>query len=115
MTIDELITLAEEARETLAGDAQVRIATQPGYPVRAALQHVPTPFSADPAELYAPVETAPGRAGDGTFLWLAVGDVPDGENPYAPGGPGSVPASPDPHLPRPVITRPGEVPLTWCF
>lgn len=85
MTIDELIALAQEAREDLGGDAEVRIATQPGYPVRAALRYVTTPFSTDPAELYAPNETAPGQAGDGTFLWLAAGDLPDGENPYAPG------------------------------
>jgi hypothetical protein len=40
MTIDELIDLAGEAREDLGGDAQVRIACQRGYPVRAALQYV---------------------------------------------------------------------------
>lgn len=32
MTIDELIELAQDARERLGGDAQVRIAYQPGYP-----------------------------------------------------------------------------------
>lgn len=85
MTIDELIALAEEAREDLGGDAQVRIACQPGYPVRAALQYVTIPFSADPGELYGPDETVPGQQNDGTFLWLATGDLPDGENPYAPG------------------------------
>ena len=37
MTIDELIELAPDAREDLGGDAQVRIAYQPGYPLRAAL------------------------------------------------------------------------------
>jgi hypothetical protein len=85
MTIDELIALAEEAREDLGGDAQVRIACQPGYPVRAALQYVTIPPSTDPAELYGPDETASGQSNDGTFLWLATGDVPDSENPYAPG------------------------------
>jgi hypothetical protein len=85
MTIDELITLAEEAREDLGGDAQVRIACQPGYPVRAALQYVTIPHSTDPAELYGPDETVPGQGNDGTFLWLAAGDLPDGENPHAPG------------------------------
>jgi hypothetical protein len=84
MTIDELIALAGEAREDLGGDAQVRIACQPGYPVRAALQYVTIPHSTDPAELHGPDETAPGQENDGTFLWLATGDVPDGENPYAP-------------------------------
>ena len=85
MTIDELITLAEEAREDLGGNAQVRIAFQPGWPLRAALAHVTIPHSTDPAELYSPDETAPGQGNDGTFLWLAAGDLPDGENPYAPG------------------------------
>ena len=85
MTIDELISLAEEAREDLGGGAQVRIAYQPGWPLRAALQYVTTPHSTDPAELYGPDEMAPGQVNDGTFLWLATGDLPDGENPYAPG------------------------------
>ena len=43
------------------------------------------PPSADPAELYGPDETAAGQENDGTFLWLATGDLPDRENPYAPG------------------------------
>jgi hypothetical protein len=85
MTIDELIALAEEAREDLGGGAQVRIAFQPGWPLRAALAYVAIPHSTDPAELYGPDETAPGQGNDGTFLWLATGDLPDGENPYAPG------------------------------
>ena len=29
-------------------------------------------------------ETAAGQEKDGTFLWLATGDLPDSENPYAP-------------------------------
>jgi len=32
VTIDELIKLAQDARVDLGGDAQVRIAYQPGYP-----------------------------------------------------------------------------------
>ena len=85
MTIDELIELAVEAREDLGGDAQVRIACQPGYPVRASLQYLTVPFSTDPAELYGPDETAAGQENDGRFLWLAAGEVPARENPYAPG------------------------------
>ena len=49
MTIDQLIELARDAREDLGGDAQVRIAYQRGYPLRAALQYVTVPFSTDPA------------------------------------------------------------------
>ena len=85
MTIDELIELATEAREDLGGDAQVRIAYQPGYPLRAALGFVTIPYSTDPDELYGPDEQAAGQQHDGTFLWLAAGDLPDQENPYAPG------------------------------
>ena len=85
MTIDELIELATEAREDLGGDAQVRIAYQPGYPLRAALGFVTIPYSTDPDELYGHDEQAAGQQHDGTFLWLAAGDLPDRENPHAPG------------------------------
>jgi hypothetical protein len=81
MTIDELIELAADAREDLGGDAQVRIAFQPGYPLRASLQYVTMAYSTDPSDLYHPDETAAGQENDGTFLWLAAGDLPDGENP----------------------------------
>jgi hypothetical protein len=84
MTIDELIELATEARQDLGGDAQVRIAYQRGYPLRAALSCVTIPYSTDPAELYGPGERAAGQQDDGTFLWLATGDLPGPENPYAP-------------------------------
>jgi hypothetical protein len=84
MTIDELIELAQGAREDLGGDAQVRIAYQPGYPLRAALCCVTVPASTDPSDLYGPDETAAGQQNDGRFLWLATGDPPDSENPYAP-------------------------------
>ncbi len=70
MTIDELIELAENAREDLGGDAQVRIAYQPGYPRRAALCCVTVPPSTDPSDLYGPDKTAAGQQNDGTFLWL---------------------------------------------
>ena len=96
MTIDELITLVEEARENLGGDAQIRIASQPGWPLRAALGCVTVPQSADPDDLYAADEHAAGQQNDGTFLWLATGDLPDGENPLrAPSGPGTAHPSHD--------------------
>ena len=85
MTIDELIELASEAREDLGGDAEVRIASQPGWPLRAALACITVPRSTGPSGLYGADETAAGQEKDGTFLWLAAGDLPDGENPYAPG------------------------------
>jgi len=85
MTIDQLIELAEDAREDLGGHAQVRIAYQPGYPLRATLRRVTVPPSTDPSDLYGPDQTAAGQQNDGTFLWFATGELPDGENPYAPG------------------------------
>ena len=84
MTIDELIELTQDARKDLGGDAQVRIAYQPGYPLSAALGFVTVPPSTDPSGLYGPDEAAAGQQDDGTFLWLATGDLSDRENPYAP-------------------------------
>jgi hypothetical protein len=94
MTIDELIELATEAREDLGGDAQVRIAYQRGYPLRAALSWVTIPYSTEPAELYGPGERAAGQQHDGTFLWLATGTSQAGRTPTPPNGPDSAPASP---------------------
>ena len=59
--------------------------SQPGWPLRAALACVTIPHSTDPSDLYGPDEIAAGQEKDGTFLWLATGDLPDRENPYAPG------------------------------
>ena len=50
MTINELIELASEAREDLGGDAEVRIASQPGYPL-ASLAYMTIPHSTDPSGL----------------------------------------------------------------
>ncbi len=84
MTLDELMELASEARENLDGDAEVQIASQPGCPLRAALACVTFPHSTGPSDLYGPDEIAAGQEKDGTFLWLATGDLPDRENPHAP-------------------------------
>ena len=43
------------------------------------------PHSTDPEDLYGPDQTAAGQQNDGRFLWLATGDLPNRENPYAPG------------------------------
>ena len=63
MTLDELMELASEARENLGGDAEVRIATQPGWPLRAALACVAIPHSTDPSDLYGPDQIATGQEG----------------------------------------------------
>jgi hypothetical protein len=49
MTIDELIELAGDAREDLGG-AQLRIACQPGYRLRAVLAYVTVPPGTSPSE-----------------------------------------------------------------
>ena len=84
MTIDELIELAQDAREDLGGGAQVRIAYQPGYPLRAALGYVTVPFSTDPAELYGPDETAAGQQNDGRSCGSPRATSPTGRTPTRP-------------------------------
>jgi hypothetical protein len=81
MTIDQLIEAATEARDELGGDAEIRIAWQPDYPIRGTLQAVTVPESDDP---YEEGESAAGQENDGHMLWLAAGAVGYGENPYGP-------------------------------
>jgi hypothetical protein len=80
MTIDQLIEAAQEARDELGGDAEVRIAYQPNYPLRGILQAVTVPED-DP---YDEDNSASGQDNDGKMLWLAAGAVDYGENPYGP-------------------------------
>ena len=81
MTIDELIELAPRARSATPRSGSP---TSP-LPAEGALGFVTIPYSTDPDELYGPDEQAAGQQHDGTFLWLAAGDLPDQEIPYAPG------------------------------
>jgi hypothetical protein len=90
MTIDELIALAGEAREDLGGDAQVRIAFQPGYPVRAALQYVTIPHSST-----ARTRRPPARATTARSCGWPQATSRTVRTPTPPGGPGSAPTSPD--------------------
>jgi hypothetical protein len=80
MTIDQLIEAAQEAREELGGDAEIRVAYQSNYPIRGILQAVTVPQE-DP---YPEDESAAGQEDDGLMLWLAVGPAPYHENPYGP-------------------------------
>ncbi len=80
-TIDDLIAELEEARETLGGDAEVRVAYQPNWPLRGTIARVTVAEFDDP---YAEGETAPGQEKDGKLLWIAVGSAPYDENPYGP-------------------------------
>jgi hypothetical protein len=84
MTIDEMIEELESARDDLGGDAPVRIAYQPSWPLRATVASVTVPPSDDPAELYPDDEEAAGQDNDGHVLWIAAGSAPYDENPYAP-------------------------------
>jgi hypothetical protein len=81
MTIDDLISELEEARDALGGQAEVRIAYQPSWPLRAALAHVTVPLD----DQYEEGEWAAGQDRDSGMLWLAAGsELPWDENPYAP-------------------------------
>jgi hypothetical protein len=57
MTINELTELAQDARDDLGGDAQIRIARQPGYPIRSGTRSSMWPQG--PAELLFPGESQP--------------------------------------------------------
>ena len=95
MTIDGLIELAQDAREDLGGDAQVRIAYQPGYPLRAALGFVTVPPSTDPSGLYRPRRDHRRAAGRRHVPVARHGATsPAGRTPTPPSGSGPAPASP---------------------
>ena len=85
MTIDELIELAAKHARTWAATPRSGSPTSPATPCAPRSRCVTIPHSTDPSDLYGADETAAGQENDGTFLWLATGDLPDGENPYAPG------------------------------
>lgn len=84
MTIDELISELEEARESLGGQAGVRVAYQPSYPLRGTIARVTVPDCTDADHLYSESERAAKQDEDGTFAWIAVGSAPYDENPYGP-------------------------------
>ena len=84
MTIDELIEELESARDDLGGDAEIRIAYQPGWPLRATVASVTVPPSGDPDELYGEDDRTAKQDNDGHVLWIAAGNAPYDENPYAP-------------------------------
>ncbi len=81
MTLDEMISELEDAREDLGGDAEVRVAYQPNYPLRGTVAAVTVPDTDDP---YSEGEAAPGQEHDGHMAWIAVGPVYGDENPYGP-------------------------------
>lgn len=81
VTIDDLIAQLEEARDTLGGQAPVRVAYQENYPLRGTVAAVTVPEGDDP---YGDGESAPGQDGDAGMVWLAVGTAPYDENPYGP-------------------------------
>jgi len=74
LTIDELIDLLADARDDLGGDAPVRVAYQPSWPLRGVVSSFmsPNPTAAEDADP------------DRRAVWLGVGNAPHDENPYAP-------------------------------
>lgn len=82
MTIADLIADLEQAQEELGPQAEVRIAYQPNWPLRATVAHVT--LASDPDEPYGEGEQAAGQENDGQMVWLAADGARYGENPYAP-------------------------------
>lgn len=81
MTIDDLINELEQARDTLGGDAEVRVAYQRNYPLRGTVDAVTYADTDDP---YAEGQRAAGQDKDASRVWIAVGSAPYDENPYGP-------------------------------
>jgi hypothetical protein len=84
MTLDELISELETAREDMGGDAEVRVAHNENWPVRATVARVTTPTAPDADYLYSDDERAYGQDEDGNMVWLATDSAPYSESPYAP-------------------------------
>lgn len=73
MTVAELLDLLADADP----DAEIRIATQPAYPLRAGVAGVVTDLD---GEINGALPTEPGR-----FVWIvATGDHAGDADPYAP-------------------------------
>jgi hypothetical protein len=70
-TLDELISQLEEARDEAGGDVQVRVACQPGWPLRGTIETLTVTGDQDEPD-------------DPRTLWIALGSAPCDENPYAP-------------------------------
>lgn len=85
LTIDQLIELLENAKEIApqGGDTVVRVAYQQSYPLAGAIAAVSVaePFDEDGGD--AELDMAP--TSHDSKLWIGVGSMPYGENPYAPG------------------------------
>jgi len=94
MTLDELIDTLTELQEEGYGDARVRLAFQPSWPLRLTVGSITARHEEDdgeePDEEYdGPVNVPPpGIEPDGPdqyIVWIADGGHPDNESPYAPG------------------------------
>ena len=70
MTITELISLLEEARDEVGDDAEIQLATQASYPLRYDLRGV-----------YVEPDNGDGEPADELVVWLVEGQQ-DRNNPY---------------------------------
>jgi hypothetical protein len=83
MTVDELIQDLEEARDELGGDAEIRVAYQPSWPLRTTIARVTIPQDDRPGD--DEDEIAEVDEKDAGFCWIALTEgQPYDENPYAP-------------------------------
>jgi len=78
MTVEELLNVLTEAADAGYGDTEVRIASQPSYPLAHTVKGLATPddYTAD--------YEIDGDLG-ASFVWLVEGGTPD--QPYAPSWP----------------------------
>lgn len=84
MTIDELISDLEDARENMGGGTEIRVAYQPNWPLRATISNTTIPDDPDDMNDDPDAEEDP-RDDDRDFFWIALGEgQPYGERPYAP-------------------------------
>ena len=95
VTIGELIEMATEAREDLGGDAQVRIASQPGWPLRAALACVTIRAAPTCPTCTGLTRPPPGSRTTARSCGSPRVTSRTARTPTPPSGPGPVAASPD--------------------
>lgn len=79
MKVAELRELLENA----ADDDEVRVATQPSWPLRLELSHVVTPDDRRSQDVEFEDDDEP-EDDDDNVVWLVTGSHPHDESPYAP-------------------------------
>lgn len=82
MTVEQLLEELQHLVDTGYGDTQVRVATQPAWPLAFEVSGVGLLGNADAAEETDDPDPEPDP--DDAVAWLVAGDHPSGASPYAP-------------------------------